>query len=331
MRPHATPPGSSFSRAACCALLLLAAPACTRTPIEDSKITAADTTEFFRWKRDAMNALSPERQRQLESTIEELRLDIMFKREASGHDAIEAAVCQRLNNLTVKQALLLGAQTKWQRLAAERDDLQRVINANAHLITKPGDETAALDLGEFRAKQQQRLDADARELPALEREIHELGGPPPVFQSTTPATQPTAVTRAEALRQIDDLLQSRRNSAAGRYGPWPVKIDWEGTKLEGALRAEFLAKKSAGGGNGKVVIPVRLKNHWLLFEAPDQAPVLPEDVRAQLSAGEVGKFKHDWLEVEAELWAREAGKDFPTAPTANPEAEPLKPPVLPPR
>ncbi len=331
MWPSTTPFGSLSFHTACLALLLLATAGCTRTPIEDTKIAASDTTEFFRWKRDATSALSPERQKQFESTLEELRTDIMFKREASGHDAIEAAVCQRLNNLTVKQALLRGAQTRWQRLAAERDDLQRVINANAHLITKPGDETAALDLGEFRAKQQQRLDADSRELPALEKEIAELGGPAPVFHSTAPATKPMAVSRAEAQQQISDLLEGRRNSGTSRFGLWPVKVDWEGAKLEGGLRAEFVAKKTAGVTNGHVVIPVRIKGRWLLFAAPDQAPVLPDDVRSQLSADEVINFKRDWLEVEAELWAREVAKDFPTAPPATKETDQFRSPALPQR
>jgi len=328
---RAHPLGIFLPRVGGVALCLMAAAAgCTRTPVEDTKIAAADTTEFFRWKRDIASELSPERQRQLDSTLEELRLDLMLRHEASGHDAIEAAVCQRLNHLSVKEALLLGAQLKWQRLAAERDDLQRVLNANSHLITKPGDQNAAVDLDQYRTTLQKRVDTANQELPALEKEISELGGPPPVFQSDSPATKPVAVTHEEALHQIADMLEQRRTAAAFRDGQRSVKIDREGKMLEGDKRSEFLAKKSAALRDGKVVIPVHIKGRWLLFEAPDQAPALPEDVRAQLSAAEIATFKRDWLEVEAERWARELAKDLPDPPAAK-DDEPEPPPAPPPR
>jgi len=70
-------------------------------------------------------------------------------------------------------------------------------------------------------------------------------------------------------------------------------------------------KQSANACGEKVVIPVRIKGRWLLFETSDQAPVLPADVRAVLSADELAKFKRNWLELEAELWARQVGKELP--------------------
>jgi hypothetical protein len=110
---------------------------------------------------------------------------------------------------------------------------------------------------------------------------------------------------------MNEMVEGRRNGAAFKYGQWPVKIDWEGTQLTGEKRTEFAAKKSVNGRGEKVVIPVRIKGTWLLFESADQAPGLPDDVKAALTADELAKFKRDWLELEAEIWARQVGKELP--------------------
>lgn len=309
--------------------LLTAGAGCTRTDAVDAPIAADDATTFYRWKRDVGSQLSPDLQRQLESTLQEIRFDLTLHQQASGHDAVEGAVCARLNHLSVKAALLVGAGLKWQRLAAERDDLQRVANANAHLITKPGDQSAATELELYRAKVQQRSATITQELQALEKEIAALGGKVPTLALATPPTAALAVSRAEALQQITGLLEGRRGAATIRWGMWPVQIDWEGKKLAGDQRAEFLEKKIVNGRGEKVIIPVRIKGRWLLFEAPDQAPALPDDVKAQLTAPELAAFKRDWLELEAELWARQLAKNLPDPPPATEDQpeEPVTPPL----
>jgi hypothetical protein len=319
MRRRAFP----FLRVGCAMFCLLAAGAgCSRTAVEDTPIAADDTTEFFRWKRDITGRLSPERQRQLESTLEELRLDIMFRQEASGHDAIESAVCRRLNHLSLKEGLLLGLQVKWKRLAGEQSDLQRILNANAHLITKPGDHAAADDLESYRAKQQKRLDTVTADLQGVEKEIGTLGGKVSALEAPAPAQAPVKVSHEEALKQIDEMLTGRLSAATLRLGAWPVKIDWQGAQLEGDKRAEFLAKKSINGRGERVIIPIRIKGHWLLYEGVDQAPKLPGDVLAALAPAETAAFQRRWIEAEAELWARQLAKEFPDpAPAAEPEPD----------
>lgn len=291
--------------------LLIAVAGCGPTDIQTAKVAADDPTAFFRWKRDVGSQLTTEQQRQLELTQQELRLDIQLRQKASGHDAIEQAMCERLNHLTVKEALLLGAHLKWQRLAAERDDLQRVASRNAQLITKPGDLAAAAELARYRGTFQQRIERLTQELAGLESEIRGLGGPAPVLQLPASASRPPPITHAEALDQIAVLLESRRGSVTLTYGDRRVLIDWEGRDLEGSKRVEFASKRVVNGQGERVVIPVRIRGRWLLYEGADQAPALPDNVRAVLSAEELAKFKREWLELEAELWARQLEKELP--------------------
>ena len=81
--------------------------------------------------------------------------------------------------------------------------------------------------------------------------------------------------------------------------------------MDEAKRAEFLKQQATAALQKKVVIPVRIKGRWLLFEAPNEAPALPDDVRGTLTVAELAAFRRDWLEVEAERWAREVAADLP--------------------
>ena len=319
MSPRTSQPRLSFFRVAAVALsLLLALAGCKPSDPLTAKISADDSTDLFRWQRDHINDAAPDLKRQVDSALQEIRLDIQFRQEASGHDAIEAALCKRINHLPLKEALLLGTQLKWRRLAGEREDLQKVINTNSRLVTKPGDATAAADLDQYRAKHQQRFEATLRDLAATEKDYAALGGLVASLTLGIPTTKAVAVSHDEAAKLVADMLESRRNGAAFKYGPWPVKLDWEGAQLEGERLTEFAAKKSVNGRGVQVVIPIRIKGSWLLFESPDQAPALPDDVKAALSADEFAKFKRDWLELEAEIWARQVGKELPEPPPASP-------------
>lgn len=310
------------------AALLLVLAGCAKTDPMDAMIAAGDTTTFVRWKRDVVADFPPAVQQQFETVLQELRIDIQFKREVSGHDAIEAEVCKRLDQHSVKEALLMGLELKWHRLTAERGDMQRVIDANERIITKPGDEAAAAEVAEYRAKHQARADAAGLELKAVERDLVALGGKIPAIVEAPPPSQRIAMSHNEARQQVAELIDGRRNAATARYGRWPVKIDWGGAELTEDKRAEFLAKKTADAREGKIIVPIRIKKIWLLFEGLDQAPALPTDVKSQLTPAELTAFKKDWLEVEAEIWARQVGKDLPDPPAEPVEEKPDEMPVL---
>ena len=97
-----------------------------------------------------------------------------------------------------------------------------------------------------------------------------------------------------------------------------MKFDWDGRQLDETKRAEFLKQQATAALQKRIVIAVRIKGRWLLFEGPNQAPALPDDVRAALTATELAAFKHDWLELAAELWVREVAADLPDpAPSAE--------------
>lgn len=261
----------------------------------------------------------PELKLELDDALQEMRYRISAMQEASGHDAINDALCKHVDGRTVTQVLLLGDEWKLQRLEVERDGLQHVVNTNAQLITKPGDEAAAAELERTRVQQQKRLDTAAAEIQRLQKRVAELGGvPAPRLEGSRPAPL-EAASREEALKQIADLIQGRRNGSLLKYGGWPVKIDREGRALDEDMRRDFVTRKTAAEAGGQIVIPIRIKGHWLLFEGPNQAPRLPEFIVANLTAADRAKYERTWVDVDAELWARESGAnlELPPPPTLS--------------
>jgi hypothetical protein len=295
---------------------------CTRVDPPHTPVEARDVTAFSTWQRNVASHFPPELQQGFADALQEIRYLITAQNEATGHDAIAAALCRHIDARTVNTVLLTGYNLKLQRLAAERDALQQTVNKNAHLITKPGDRTAADYLDQFRAGQQQRLDTIKAEMQRAETLVLALGGVPRPRRPDADAAAPLSMaSREEALRQIAVMMQERRNVGIFKFGEWPVRIDREGRQLNDAQRGDFLARKVAAESGGRVIIPIRIKGHWLFFEGPDEAPPLPEFIRANLTAADRRKFQADWVNLEAELWARKSAADL----------ELQKPTVVPPQ
>jgi len=294
---------------------------CSRVEPVRAPVAAEDPPAFAAWQRKVAGGFPAELQQEFAGAIQEIRFDVVAKNEATGHDAIEAALCKRINARTVSEVVLSGHELKLHRLETERDDLQRAMNTNAHLITKPGDEGAARQLEQIRAQQQQRLDAANTAIQAVERSIQAHGGVVgPKRMEGAAAVPLERISRGEAMQQIAEMMQERRNPAVLKYGGWPVKIDREGLQLDEAMRRDFLVRKAVAEKTGQIVIPIRIKEHWLLFEGPNEAPQLPKFVQASVTDADRRKFEQDWVNLAAEAWARETAASFEIPPPT------LKPP-----
>ena len=308
------------------ACLSAACVSCTRVDPQHAPVAAENVATFATWQRDVAAEFPPDLKPEFADALQEMRFHITAQNEATGHDAIEAVLCQRINARTVEQVLVTGAELKWQRLAAEWDGLQVAINTNANLITKPGDRVAATYLEQTRSQQQQRLDRIAAEIQQVERRLLAHGGTIPAHPAAEKDSGPSQqVSRDEARQQIATMIAERRNPLVLKYGGWPVKIDREGAQLDEAMRSNFSERKKAAELTGKIVIPIRIKGRWLLFEGPNQAPRLPKLIQSSLTPADLRKFEETWVNLEAESWAREAAAGFEIP---QPASAPL--PSLPP-
>lgn len=300
---------------------------CARIDDRHARVAAEDVSSFAAWQRHVAADFPPDLQQEFQEALQEIRYLITAAQEATGHDGIETALCKHVNARTVNEVLLAGEEAKLQRLNAERDTLQRAVNANAQLITRPDDLVAAHELERIRTKQQQRLDTLGREIQNVKSRMTANGGSVPGPPADAKTSEPLErLSREEGLRRIAVMIQERRDIGTLKYGSWPVKIDREGSELSETERRAFLERKAAAASEGRVVIPIKIKGHWLYFAGANQAPVLPKFVVANLTADDRRKFEEDWNDLEAELWARGPASDAIAAhadlskldPTGNP-------------
>ena len=293
------------------ACLCVVCDGCTRVDPQHALIAAEDGPAFAAWQRKVVSEFPAALRQEFADAVQEIRFHLGAQPGVTGRDAVEAALCQRIDGHTVTEVLLLGDGFKLSRLEADRVQLQRVTNANAHLVTKPDDRAAANQLEQLRAQQQKRLDGIDADIRQAKARIAANGGAVPAASPELATSAPMErISRDEALRQIAAMLHDRRNPSILKRGGWPVKIDREGQQLDAALRTDFLARKAAAEFKGRIVIPIRIKEHWLLFEGPNQAPQLPKFVLASVTEADRRKFEEDWVNLEAEVWARDEAADF---------------------
>lgn len=284
---------------------------CGRVDVNKTPISADDGADFSRWQRSSLSELPPDVQQEFQGALQQLRFVITAKGEASGHDAIEAALAKRVNGHTVNEVLRWGYETRLERLEFDRVQLQRVISTNARLITKPGDLSAAETLEGNRAMQQKRFDKTIAEIKDVEARLVAVGGTvPPKLADQQALVSPDQATREDALKEIATLIEERRAPGRLKYGDWPVKIDRTGAQLDETERAPFLEKQAAAKTAGRVVVPIKIKGRWLFFDSANRVPDLPKFMLAKLTPEDVRKFTDDWTDVEAERWAREQAADF---------------------
>lgn len=287
-------------------LLLLSAAGCTRVEPAQTPVVARSASAFSLWRSRVADRFTRDEWKEFDAVLQELRLQIMGDRAATGSEAIEAELHRRIDGHTFQAVLKRGLEAKQLRLDGMRVGLQQALETNAWLVTKPGDGGSAQYLAELRARQQQRLAGVLGELAATDARLVALGGNalPPSRAAAAPATSPAPLARAEARRQITAMIEESRTSAQMIHGLWPLQIDRDGASMTEEERADFQSQRAAAEADGQVAIPVRLRGRWWIFVAKPATPEFPTFVTENLTAVDRQEITAQWLELQAELWAR---------------------------
>lgn len=280
--------------------------ACSRGDPHAAPIGAADRGALAKWRMIAADRFTREEWREFEAALQELRLQVMAHREATGSEAIDDAVCRRIDGRTFREVLVLGCESKLERLEPVRNELKTALDTNALLVTQPGDREAQKHLEGFRQRQGERLAKLDAELSAAEERLAALGGRP---AGRTARAQPRDVStaplpRVEAKAQITELIENQRAAAILKYGAWPVKFDYEGAELPESDRAEFQARRAGAAGLRHAVIAVRVRGRWWIYDAPVGSPGFTTVVTENLTDADRREIEMRWSTLQAEIWAR---------------------------
>jgi hypothetical protein len=276
---------------------------CSERDPKVAPITASDASALGRWRIKASGDFTREEWREFEAALQEIRFGIMAERAATGSSAIEAALHRRIDGKTFREVLILANESKLARLGPLRDEMLRAREGNALLVTKPGDGSSARYLAELRDRQETRLKATLAEIDAARKRLAELGVERPKDLAAD-ELQDVELSRDAAWAEIGQLMDDHRGMALSRYGDHPARVDRDGVRLTGAERDEFLARREVAAAQGRVVLPVWLKDRWWMYEGLAQAPTFSRAVMAHLTAADRRAIEEQWTALEAEIWAR---------------------------
>ena len=279
---------------------------CSRTAPHDTPIPAPNRSALGKWRMMAADKFTRDEWREFETALQELRLRVTADREASGSEAVDEAVCRRIDGRRFREVLVLGYEAKLTRLEPVRTELKTALDNNALLVTKPGDRAAEQHLEGFRQRQLERLTKLDAELEAAEQRLVALGARQADAAGGTRSREVSIapLPREEAKAQIAELIQAQRAAAILKYGAWPVKFDREGSELPEPERADFLARREAAAGTKHAVLAVRIRGKWRIYDAPVSSPGFSKTVTENLTDADRREIEMRWATLQAELWAR---------------------------
>lgn len=292
-------------------LLLCAAIAagggCRRGDPRETPIEAKSAVAFAKWRQKTAHAFTPDEWREFDAALNEIRLGLMITEEASGSAAIQTALQRRIDGRTFEEALALGYAAQLRRLELVRRETRQMLDGNALLAVRPGDDASARHLGALTQRQQAQLEALETEIAAVERKLGALRSFRPEQDGfiMLPRETATAPLSPDELRKhFTRLVEQERGVAMFRYGGWPARIDHSGSALTGEQREEFATRSAAAAKQGRVVIAVHVKGRWWIHEGPLEAPVFSPVITARLSVEDRLAMQTTWCNLQAEIWAR---------------------------
>ncbi len=147
---------------------------CQPRELAERVVTARSPIVFSIWQSRWAADAPPELRRTFEAALQDIRLQIMADREASGSEAVDAALRAKIDGRPVREVWQLGCESRLRRLRPQLAELERVIALNSLLQTRPGDDASEKYLVEVYRKQSARLEELSREIQAAEAELAPL-------------------------------------------------------------------------------------------------------------------------------------------------------------
>ena len=162
--------------------VVLVAAGCTRDPLERT-VDVPTSSRMAAWRAHIGSDSGADTRRRVEEALNEIRLNATGERElkramgervASGTDAIDEAVRQRVDGRPLREVVQLGYELRVRRLKEEMVGLEDAMSKNALLVTRPGDVDSKQHLEGLRDRQAARLAKYREELAAAEKELEPL-------------------------------------------------------------------------------------------------------------------------------------------------------------
>lgn len=147
-------------------MLVLVVAGCSRNSPYERTVNAKSQMELSLWRSKVGRELSPREWRLFDRTLEELRLQVMIEKKASGSEAIGKAVFAQIDGQRLYDVMNTGLTRRVERIAAEKEEFDELYGRVERVRTLPGDDESADYLASVRrnhTEKKARLEADLAE------------------------------------------------------------------------------------------------------------------------------------------------------------------------
>lgn len=165
------------------ALALAGLMACQPSDPMAEPVASKTVGEFGRWRARMSDRITADQWREFDLMVQEIKLRVTADKEATGSEAVEAAMRARIDGRTFPEVLAMGYEFKLGRLKADRAELAKALEANAQITSARGETASQLET--LKQRQQARLDRLDAEIAGLEQRLREL-------RPSTGAVKPSA-------------------------------------------------------------------------------------------------------------------------------------------
>jgi hypothetical protein len=162
MKPLAT--------ALCFAFLL----GCSKTPPGQQSVEADTPINFAMWRSKNSDVLTPKEWTLFGLALEEFKLRIMMDGQASGGEAVDLALRNKIDGMKLGEVMQSGLKLRLARLSADQSVLEESLLINSRLKLKPGDDEKAQMLAEKLQEQSDRLAKMKETVAAAETDLQQI-------------------------------------------------------------------------------------------------------------------------------------------------------------
>ena len=126
------------------------------------------------WRSDLSNSLTPQEWASFDLALQEFKLQIMMSGQATGGEAINAAVREKIDGRKLLEVMQEGIQIRLKRIKADKAELEQAIQTNSRMRIKPGDDEKAKELADFQQSLAKKLAKMTEDVAATETVLKEL-------------------------------------------------------------------------------------------------------------------------------------------------------------
>jgi len=151
--------------------LLITTAACSPPPDpRTAPITAATPDDFAAWKNAAYEKLSHAEQVEFDQCINQIRLGIRMRNEASGNATVAQAICDRINAKTIREVLIMAYSFEIESIAKDLEGQRATLVKTDAVLDGPGSDSSKVGARAFRVAVVDAIDKlEARQAKAKAR------------------------------------------------------------------------------------------------------------------------------------------------------------------